>query len=248
MFGRLKEQQESIDATSNGEVVLPRTLDDARRLVEPKTINDDEDPISGASSVAEPQLDGPLENNFKPPTSKSEEKLLGLIAGRKESRDRSVDSAQSSGSGKRVAFAANIGAGNPVGQSINTKMQHIVESPATSSPMESMRNLGNSLNPLKGFTGMGGLRAFGRSASSTSNSTIPSTENVDKPHSKPQGQTNMEKEVTPNAVMASKTKMEPPIQKFLALTDVDEMRLGEVGELLKDYKRLADKLQDLGAF
>ena len=248
LFGRLKEQQESIDATSNGEVVLPRTLDDARRLVEPKSINEDEDPVSGASSVAEHQLDGPLENNVRPLTSKSEERLLGLIAGRKESRDRSADSAQSSGSGKRVAFAADIGPSNPVGPSINTKMQHITESPATSSPMDSMRNLGSSLNPLKGFAGMGGLRAFGRSASSTSNSAVPSTENVDKPHSKPQSQSNHEKEATPNALVASKTKMEPPIQRFLVLTDVDEMRLGEVGELLKDYKRLADKLQDLGVF
>ena len=195
--------------------------------------------------MAEHQLDGPLENNVRPLTSKSEEKLLGLIAGRKESRDRSADSAQSSGSGKRVAFAADIGPGNPVGPSINTKMQHITESPATSSPMDSMRNLGSSLNPLKGFAGMGGLRAFGRSASS-SNSAVPSTENVDKPHSKPQSQSSQEK--TPNALLASKTKMEPPIQRFLVLTNVDEMRLGEVGELLNDYKRLADKLQGLGAF
>ena len=194
--------------------------------------------------MAEHQLDGPLENNVRPLTSKSEEKLLGLIAGRKESRDRSADSAQSSGSGKRVAFAADIG---PTGPSINTKMQHITESPATSSPMDSMRNLGSSLNPLKGFAGMGGLRAFGRSAS-TSNSAVPSTENVDKSHSKPQSQSSQEKETTPNALVASKTKMEPPIQRFLVLTNVDEMRLGEVGELLKDYKRLADRLQDLGAF
>lgn len=248
MFGRLKEQQESIDATSNGEVVLPRTLDDARRLVEPKSINEDEDPVSGASSVAEHQLDGPLDNNVKPLTSRSEDKLLGLISGRKESRDRSADSAQSSGSGKRVAFAANSGPGNAASQGINTKMQHIAEPPATSSPIESMRNLGNSLNPLKGFSGMNGLRAFGRSASSTSNSTIPSTEIVDKPPSKPQRQSNLEKEATPNAIIALRTKIEPPIQRFLVLTDVNKMRIGEVEELLKDYKRLADKLQDLGAF
>ena len=247
LFGRFKEQQENIDATSNGEVVLPRTLDDARRLVEPKSINEDEDPVSGASSVAEHQLDGPLENNVKPLTSRSEDKLLGLISGRKESRDRSADSAQSSGSGKRVAFAANSGPGNAASQSVNTKMQHITESPATSSPIESMRNLGNSLNPLKGFSGMGGLR-FGRGASSTSNSTIPSTEVVDKPPSKPQGQSNLEKEKTPSALIASKTKIEPPIQRFLVLTDVNKMRIGEVEELLKDYKRLADKLQDLEAF
>ena len=248
LFGRLKEQQESIDPTSNGEVVLPRTLDDARRLVEPKLINEDEDPVSGASSVAEHQLDGPLENNLKSLTSKSEEKLLGLIAGRKEARDRSADSAQSSGSGKRVAFATNVGPGNPASQNISTKMQHISESPATSSPMESMRNLGNSLNPLKGFTGMGGLRAFGRSASSSSNPTGSSSETVEKPSGKAQGQSNSEKEATPNGLVASKTKIEPPIERFLVLTDEKELRIGEVGELLKDYKRLADKLHDLGAF
>ena len=37
-------------------VILPRTLDDARRLVEPKRVDDDDGPISGASSVAEHQL------------------------------------------------------------------------------------------------------------------------------------------------------------------------------------------------
>lgn len=243
MFGRLKERQESIEATANGEVILPRTLDDARRLVEPKSVEEDEGPASGASSVAEHQLDGPVEDSIKPLVSNSEDKLLGLIGGRKENRDRSVDSAQSSGSGKRVAFAANFGPGNPTGH-----RQHIAESPATSSPIESMRNLGNSLNPLKGFSGMGGLRAFGRSASSTSNPAVSSAGNAEKVPYKTQDPANVETKLTVDSSVATTRKLEPPVQRFLAVTDANELRIGDITELLKDYKRLANELRALSAF
>lgn len=243
MFGRLKERQESIDATATGEVILPRTLDDARRLVEPKPIEEDEGPASGASSVTEHQLDGPTEDSIKPLVSSSEEKLFGLIAGRKENRDRSVDSNQSSGSGKRVAFAASFGSGNSA-----SHKQPIAESPATSSPIESMRNLGNSLNPLKGFTGMGGLRAFGRSASSTSNPAVSSAGNAEKAPNKTQDPDSAETKLTVDSSVAPKRKLEPPVRKFLSLRDANELRIGDIEELLKDYKRLANELRDLGVF
>lgn len=252
LFGRLKERQDSIDATAtNGEVILPRTLADARRLVEPKRIDDDEGPVSGASSVAEHQLDGPTEVSPKPLTSTSEDKLLGIIAGRKESRDRSVDSTQSSGSGKRVAFAPTIGPGKPAGTGINSKVQQIAEPAATSSPIESMRNLGNSLNPLKGFSGMSGLRAFGRSASLSTNAptlaTVTSNGNEKSPNV-PQEHANARDEPAVGNLMMLKPKIEPPAQKFLALADAGELRIGDAAELLEDYKRLAGHLRDMGAF
>lgn len=222
-------------------------MDDARRLVEPKAAEEDEGPVSGASSVAEHQLDGPLEDSIKPLVSSSEEKLLGFIVGRKEPRDRSADSAQSSSSGRRVAFAATFGPGNPAGQNLNSKVQHIAESPATNSPIESMRNLGNSLNPLKGFSGMGGLRAFGRSTSSSSNPAIPPAGVSGKSPNKPQDPDNIEKQPAVDAPARPKTITEPPNQKFLALNDANDLRIGDVAELLKDYKRLADVLLKSGA-
>lgn len=153
LFGRLKEQQ----VTSPTAVTLPRTLDDARKLVEPKSLDDDEAVVSGASSIAEQQLDGPIEQS-----AKSEEKLLSIFAGRPQPRDRSADSAVSFGSNKRVAFAPSSAPAAAI-----VARDRLSESPqATNSPIDSMRNFGNSINPLKGFSGMNVMRGFGRSPSS----------------------------------------------------------------------------------
>lgn len=44
-------------------------------------------------------------------------------------------------------------------------------------------------------------------------------------------------------------KMEiPPIARFLQVEDPGELKISEVGKLLKDYKRLAEELAIRGAF
>ena len=247
LFGRLKEQQ----VTSSNAVPLPRTLDDARKLVEPKPFDDDEPLVSGASSIADQQLDGPIDQG-----PKSDEKLLGFFAGRSQPRDRSADSMLSSGSGKKVAFAPSSATAGT-----NTGKERLSESPqaAVSNPIESMRSFGNSINPLKGFTGMNVMRGFGRSASSgreaSTLGTVNDHETKVKEREKP-----MEKEPEAQSVVNgdssyigrkridNRKNIEPPISRFLEVADAGELQIGEVDRLLGDYKRLVGVLRELNAF
>lgn len=236
LFGRLKEQQiagNGID--SEGNVILPKTLKEARALMESKIGDEDEDGIVGAG-LAEEQT-GAL------PESKgnTDDALLSVFAGRKQPpRERSADSTQSSGSGKRIAFAAETNqtkekAGSP---SQLSAMQHETAQ-AANSAVESMRNLGNSLNPLNRFAGMNVMRGFGRTTSSTSVET-----KISEP---PKHEHNLpEATVKAGQSQTQAGKVSPPIQKFMEVTDAGELKVSEVAELLKDYRRLAAGLKQRG--
>jgi hypothetical protein len=43
-------------------------------------------------------------------------------------------------------------------------------------------------------------------------------------------------------------KIAPPIKRFMDLASPGDLRLAEAIELLRDYRRLANHLKDLGAF
>ena len=217
LFGRLQEQKVASDgANVDGGIVVPKTLDDVRTLVQPKL--DDED-----DSVHEPVFD----------RTRSDDSLLSAIAGRKPiPRDRSADSAQSTGSTeKRVAFAS----GTP-------------DHPGTASPLkpvettvESMRNFGSSLNPLRGFGGMPSLRGFGRPSSSdnaaTSVTSAPQRFTI----------TSDKARLDSSSDDLPPVKVAPPIPRFLEAKNVGELKLGEMADLLQDYKRLARALDQMGA-
>lgn len=241
LFGRLKEQQ----VTSPTTVTLPRTLDDARKLVAPKSIDDDEAVVSGASSIAEQQLDGPVEQ-----IARSDDKLLGFFAGRPQPRDRSVDSTLSSGSGKRVVFAPSS---TPV--AAGASKERLSESPqAVNSPIENMRNFGNSINPLKGLSGMSVMRGFGRSPSSGKETpTLGTASTVGMPKAESilgDGQPI----VNGNNMDGGKQRSEmsktigPPTQRFLDVVDAGELRISEVKGLLEEYRRLVGVLTEMDAF
>jgi hypothetical protein len=221
LFGRLKEH--SNDETHD-ELVLPKTLDEARQLVSRPVTPEDESMISETSSVADTEGETGVTH------SKPDEKLLGMIGGRKPAtlRERSVDSVKSSGSGKRVAFAT-------AGSSSNLAAPPQTLSSAQSNALESVRNLGNSLNPLNhiGAAFGGGFRSLSRA--------LPSP---------PVVYTEKEKVKTPEpspALLRLRDEdylaIEPPIQRFLDLEDSGDLKMKDVGELLQDYQRLAKALQ-----
>lgn len=256
LFGRLREQQ----VTSP--IAVPRTLDDARKLVEPKSAEDEEAVISGASSLAEQQLDGPVEQANKP-----DDKLLGFFAGRPPPRDRSVDSTLSSGSGKRVAFAPSSA---PIG--ISAGKDRLSESPqaAVNSPIDSMRSFGNSINPLKGFSGMSVMRGFGRSASTGKETPTLTTLNASTKATPKEHESAVEVKATPLtnghglpvntergdlsgpsafSTQGDKSRsIQEPVQRFMEMANASDMKLSEVDELLSDYKRLASSLKELDMF
>ena len=238
LFGRLREQQvtgNGIDG--DGNVILPKTLEEARALMEPKSGDEDEDGTTGLGFVDDhPHA---LEEN----KDINDDALLSVFAGRKPPpRDRSTDSMQSSGSGKRVAFASEVQqtkekAGSP---SQLTAMQQETAQ-AANTAVESMRNLGNSLNPLNRFAGMNVMRGFGRTISSNSVETKP-PEPLKGSDGSQDVTTKARKPTTPAE------KILPPIQRFLDVSDAGELKLGEVAELLTDYKRLATRLKQRGEY
>lgn len=246
LFGRLKEQQViGEDGDANGAVLLPKTLDDARKLVGPKPAEDDHGNISGSSSIAEEHPDSPLIESG----STFDDKLLGVFAGRKHPpRDRSVDSLQSSGSGgKKVAFASDqdkIKVKSELSNQLSSSPSAILPSAAApNSAVESMRNLGNSLNPLNRFAGISVMRGFGRSPSGTTPTLATGTVNADKPPAERAEMSNL------SAAMQSapvSNKIAPPIKRFMDVSDAGELKLGEIAELLKDYQRLAAALKGEG--
>ncbi|KAK0508849.1 hypothetical protein JMJ35_009125 [Cladonia borealis] len=234
LFGRLKEQQvagEGVEA--NGTIIVPKTLDDARKLVEPKA--EEEEEVN--TIPIRPLFDRPDEETAS--NSKPEDNLLAAFTGRKQSRDRSVDSVQSSGSSKRNS---NIFA-KAVSPSPSQPPAPVEASPyAANAAVESMRSLGNAINPLKGFAGMSGLRGFGRSSSSGPTSAPTATPSLEKP-----------KELSQESPSGSNggsvtAKIAPPTQRYLDVATPEELKIGEVADLLTDYKRLAAALKDIGAF
>ncbi len=219
LFGRLKEQKVAGDAAdADGTIILPKTLDDARKLVEPKT----EDEEDGTPSIT------PLANHSNEQISstlKSEDSLLSAFAGRKPSRDRSVDSVQSSGSGRRVAFAAEtITAPSP------SSTHH------GNAAVESMLSIGNSLNPLKGFGGIS-MRGFGVRNSSGGPTSTPTLASDEKA-----------KETKEASSEGPTAKLAPPVPRFMDVDRTEDLKIGDIAELLKDYKRLAGALKGLKAF
>lgn len=234
LFGRLKEQ----NVEANGAVILPKTLDDARKLVNPKPAEDDQDDMSGASSIVEKPDDSTGSG------STFDEKLLGVFAGRKQQqqqqpRDRSVDSLQSAGSGgKKVAFASDNGArSESTGQLSSSPSAHEQSTSTATSAVESMRNLGNSLNPLNRFAGMSVMRGFGRNSSGTTPTLATTVANIEKPHTEMAEIIDSKVSAVPPLPFAE--GIAPPIKRFIDISDAGELRLGEVTELLKDYQRLA---------
>lgn len=226
LFGRLQEQKVANErADADKPITVPRTLDDARKLVEPIPETEDEDTRDMKTSTREKSGDG----------------LLSVIAGRGSARDRSVDSLSSTTSGNRSLA--------PLDQKSTQKDPR--SSPGVppeagltgNAAVESMRSLGNSLNPLRGF---GGLRAFGRSSSSNT-PTLSNTPTGPLVSEKPSASSQTIKSSNKAEDVLPPGKVAPPIPKFLDAKSSADLKVGEIPDLLEDYKRLARALDQLGA-
>ncbi len=305
LFGRLKERHLRDTAVDDGSVpVLPKTLDDARRLVSTPPPPDVEISTSLPNTHADGAA-GPIND-----------KVLSLLGGSRMTRERSSDSTRSGSSGKRVSFVEEAvtskGSVGPTSGGATGVAATSTTAPTSgrslSPAMESMKNLGNSLNPLNRLAGVNAMLSFGRNSSSpaavplsshTSNAptnhstnTISSNPNsplvpvpdhltlaiasyppikTDEPPPTPSASSasasasaGVAKQIkapdkdastqpTPSLAKADQPKEEmkkilPPIQRFIDLENPGDMKINEVLELLRDYRRLAGALRDLGAF
>jgi len=238
LLGKLRDTSASGQA-----LIMPRTLDEARKLIGTPPPDDD---------VAEDDPRGSRRPSIR------EDRVLSLLGGKKPVREHSQDSvrsARSASSSKKVFFADD---GKEKAMPPIPGTPPVANPPAAGSNpalVESMRNLGNSLNPMSRIASMGMMRGFGRPA------TTPSTPPV--------------KEATPSATTTAAApakaadggdlatafpdlvtslppkdipKIKPPNKRFMELQNPGEIKLGEVLELLRDYRRLAGALKNMGAF
>jgi hypothetical protein len=145
------------NAPANGKgLVVPKTLEDARKLI--GTPPPDDDASDGSPSGQD------RDESENPVVPVKDDRVLSLVGGRKASatRDRSADSsrsAKSAGSTKKVLFAGD--------ENGKEKLANAAASPASASNtslVDQARNLGSSINPLNRFSGMSMMRGFGRAA------------------------------------------------------------------------------------
>ncbi|GAW11068.1 hypothetical protein ANO14919_004070 [Xylariales sp. No.14919] len=222
------------DSSADGrEVIVPRTLDDARKLVETPSPED-------AMSLDDPALTQHNEDVDRSLGGR-DDKLFSLVAGKKAVRDHSTDSmrsGRSTSSSKKVVFAEDG----------KEKVSSLSQTPlaASSNPalVESMRNLGSSLNPISRLSSMSMMRGFGRTATPTTPSSKDATgktvEGGDLATAFP--------DIAASLPLKDVPKIDPPKKRFMELQNPADLRLGEVLELLRDYRRLAGALKDMNAF
>lgn len=239
LFGRMKEQGAG---TEDSPIVMPKTLEDARKLVSsPPLVPVDSHPNFAARLSDSPSSD-PLS------ASRADNTMLNLVGGRL--RDRSVDSSRSTGSNKRVNFAEKPGAAKANTAPISSSLP-------TQSAVESMGNLMNSINPLSRF---GSFGKFGRSASASGSSTpttpaassaamaektkqlgyIPESEKPDPKASNVQPETDLDA----LEALAQLKKATPPVQRFVDAKNAADLRIKDIDELLEDYQRLAALIKE----
>ncbi|KAA8572848.1 hypothetical protein EYC84_003418 [Monilinia fructicola] len=217
LLGKLKER-DSVGQASD--ITIPKTLDDARKLISTPP-PEDEGSVSGGSTPQSPSVkEHKNEPTTEPKTEgrsrsdsaqRLDDRVLSFIGGRKMTRERSTDSNRSGGSSsKKVAFVQDEG-----GEKATPSPQAPANNPAI---VESMRNLGNSLNPMNRIAGMGVADLT---------TAFP--------------------DLVPSLPPKEVTKIAPPNKRFMELQNPGDLKISEVMELLRDYRRLAGALKDLGA-
>ncbi|KAF6820546.1 hypothetical protein CSOJ01_00802 [Colletotrichum sojae] len=246
LVGKLRETQGS--TTESGQaLVVPKTLDDARKLVSTPP-PEEEGSASGASSVH-----GTEDADSTPRASVREDKVLNLIAGgRKPSRDHSADSSRSVSSSRKVLFSKDAEKEIPPTPS--------AASASTSNPLDSVRNFGNSFSR---FSGMSMIRGLSRTASTpipapakdapakaADGGDLATASDVGLPQKKKRELTVSQAFPDIAAALPPKQtpKVNPPSKRFMELQNPGDLKLNEVLELLRDYRRLANALKDMGAF
>ncbi|GKT88431.1 vps9 domain protein [Colletotrichum tofieldiae] len=235
LVGKLRETQGTPTESGQG-LVVPKTLDDARKLMSTPP-PDEEGSVSGASSVHGTEE---AESTRRPPVR--EDKVLNLIGGRKPSRDHSADSSRSVSSSKKVLFAKE-----------GEKDLATPSAAAVNNPLDSVRNFGNSFSR---FSGMSMIRGLSRTASTP----IPAKE-ASKDVPRDGASKDVAAKVADGGDLASAfpdiaaalppkqtPKVNPPNKRFMELQNPGDLKLGEVLDLLRDYRRLANALKDMGAF
>jgi hypothetical protein len=268
LFGRLKDQV----TPGSTAVTLPKTLEEARKLVSTPPPTDEDTLALSGSGRSSP--DDPLSEVTNPKsTNSSSNRPLELLAGRGPNRDRSVDSASSTTSSLRRKTQPTL--------TTNSKAPTESSSNNNNEPLAAASNFISSMNPLSlgnRFTSnfSNAIPRFGRAAStgtppppqthqqqpqqppsldtstkpkhlshiteSPTTTITPATPIIGNSSSPPPlERTNSHASDDLNAIeaLAELRRIKPPRKRFLEVGSANELRLGEVEELLAEYRRLA---------
>jgi hypothetical protein len=237
-FGKIRDQNPNSPVH---EPELPKTLEEARKLVSsPRIDEEDNASVSVASSVVDE------DRHEERPRQDLGAKMTDLFAGRRPIRDRSADSTHSGGSSgsKRLPFTASSNDGKPSLATARTEPMV----PSNPSAVDSIRNIGNNFNPLNRLAGMNVLPRFGRAVSSST--STPTVEQPKPPTVSPAPTPSIlggssevphadDRGVRAVAALETLRKTVPPAKRFLDAKDAMDLKLKEVDELLKEYQRLA---------
>jgi hypothetical protein len=243
-FGGLRDRNPNSPVIE--QPALPKTLEDAMKLVSSPTRGDDDDDASSVGAVSSTQGEDRPEPASTTSNKRLEAKMTDMFAGRKQIRERSTDSTRSAGStGRRVTFPQTSEDKTPASTAVKAE----VPAQSNTSAVDSLRNMGNSLNPLNRFASINVLPRFGRAVSSSSTPVLPSPiaeQPKQSPSPEPPSRTATgevahvdEKGAKAIAAIEQLKKTSPPVKRFLEVKDAQEMKLKEVDELLKEYQRLA---------
>ncbi|CAK3814831.1 Hypothetical predicted protein [Lecanosticta acicola] len=241
LFGRFKEQ------IADGESPLPKTLEDARKLVSHAEKGEDEDSLtlSGRSSPA--IVEDPLSSGGKA----TDAKLLELLGGKRQIRDGSVDSTKSGSSSRRSTWDTKTAVAKAKEEQSPTPQGNL---------FSSLNNTVNSINPLNRF-GMPNFSRFGRAGNTNNPPAQPSPpadkssrlgDIVESPTSLKSGDLTVplertrsresSRDLNAREALAELKKLKPPKKRFLDVESANQLKLGEVEELLLEYRRLAKAL------
>ncbi|KAL4871829.1 hypothetical protein BDV12DRAFT_12413 [Aspergillus spectabilis] len=214
LFGRLKELQ---GTDGSATPVLPKTLAEARRLVTSPTSSASTQLNKETGISTEPPASG--QSRLRRISSKAEDTFTGLVAGQRTPRDRSTDSVRTQGSSRASIAASTLSKDENRAPNSNSAL--------ATPTLESVRNFGNTLNPLNHIPGM--IRGFGRATpeSSTLPPSLPSR--------------------TKTPASTRDFKIDPPIQRFLQTQNANDLTIGDVSVLLEDYKRISTALSKQGS-
>lgn len=222
LFGRLKEMQNIQGPGPEGSgPVLPKTLAEARRLVTLSPASSTNQNLTKEELAA---INSVSVDERTPPRTSS--RVTDLSGGGPTPRDRSVDSTRTQLSSKK---------------SITTSLREEFASNSAISPtpLESMRNFGNTFNPLNHIPGM--MKSFGRNTPETPGGRSISPSGLDRSKTSPALVDGATGAASPISVPL--LKIDPPIQRFLEIQDARDLRVGDIAVLLEDYKRIAAAIQ-----
>lgn len=234
LFGRLKEVQNRQGSGPSGKMdFVPKTLDDARRLVNPieapeEDTNFGEYDANDRSSIRANEPSGP--------------KL--------DDRPGELDSGHNPGNGldlagfKLTAEAQNTGPAKAQAET-TAPLSSFAASQSPSTAFDSVKSLGTTINPLNRIPGV--IRGLGKNTPGQP-SRGPSA-SVSAPGEKPRPQSILENKGSgdmPKGNSSPAPYAAPPIKKFVEMEDPSELKLGDIPELLQDYKRLAAALHSAG--